>query len=61
MVSDRVFNVFPAVRNLGFQNMIRKNIKELHLYSMGKRKRSMDDEKAIFLTTIKKPPEIHLV
>lgn len=61
MVSDRVFNVFDAVRNLGFQNMIRKNIKDLHLYYMGERKRPMGDEKAIFLTTIKKPPEINLV
>ena len=41
--------------------MIRKNIKELQLYDKDERKRSMGDEKAIFLTTIKKTPEINLV
>ena len=55
LVSDRVFHVFGAVRNFGFQNMIRKTIRELsYTPLLHGRKGSMGEEKASFLTIMKK-------
>lgn len=47
MVSDQEFHGFGAIRNLGFQNVSRESIKEVHIYYLGERWRSPGEEKAI--------------